>query len=101
MKSNDKCIKPLIRLISALNKDDNRTIYGSNIFNIAKECQVKKNLIDPSTVKKNLVYLKIPTEEERRIDLMHNLIHTKIGKFSLENFEDEELSHMLNFVCTS
>ena len=101
MKNNDKCIKPIINLISVLNKYDNRTIYGRNIYNIAKECQVNKDLIDPATVKSNLTYFKIPIDEEWRIDMMHNLINIKIGDFSVENFEDEEVNSLLSFVCTS
>ena len=101
MQNNDKCQKSLIRLLSALNKHDNRTVYGSNIFNIAKECQVSMERIDPITVKNNLVYFKIPSEEEWRIDLMHNLIQVKNGEFTVENFEDEELDNLLAFVCTS
>ena len=89
------------RLISALNKYDNRTIYGKYIYNIGKECQVNKELIDPETVKTNLTYFKIPIEEEWRIDMMHNLINIKMGEFTVENFEDEELHNLLDFVCTS
>ena len=41
VNSNDNCNKPVIRLLSALCKSDNRTTYCNNLFNIANECNLK------------------------------------------------------------
>ena len=101
MQNNDKCKKPLFRLISALNKIDNRTIYCSNISKIAKECKINKDQISPIIVKNKLIYFKIPTTEEWRIDLMYNLIYARIGEFTVENFVDDELNYLLELVCSS
>ena len=35
VKNNDKCNKPVIRLLSSLCKSDNKTVYCQNIVNIA------------------------------------------------------------------
>ena len=101
VQNNETCKKSIIRLLSAICKADNRTVYCSNIFNIAKQCNIDREKIDSFTVKNNMIYYNIPAAEEWRIDLMHNLIYTKLGEFTLDNFEDKELTNLLQFVCTS
>ena len=101
VSNNDACKKPIIRLISALNKSDNRTVYCSNIWNISKECSVDQDMITSSIVKSNMQYFKIPSGEEWRPDLLLNIIFTKLGLFSVDNFDVEELDDILEFLCTS
>ena len=45
--------------------------------------------------------LKKSCAEEWRIDLMYNLIYTRLGEFTVDNFRDEELNYLLEHVCTS
>ena len=73
----------------------------SGYYQPARECNIDREIIDPITVKNNLIYFNIPAAEEWRIDLMYNLIYTKLGEFTLDNFEDKELTNLLQFVCTS
>ena len=89
--NNDSCSKPIIRILSSVCKEDNRTIYCSNIFNIAKECNIEKHLLNSSNVKTNMKYFEIPLGESWRIDMMFNVIYSKLEHFRIDNFEAEEL----------
>ena len=46
-------------------------------------------------------YFEIPPEEAWRIDMMFNVIYSKLEHFRIDNFEAEELDDILDFVCTS
>ena len=99
--NNDKCCKSIIRILSALCKSDNRTTYCSNIHNIAKECCIEKHLLNSSSVKANMKFFNIPVGEEWRIDMMFNIIYAKLECFQTDNFEENKLDNILDFVCTS
>ena len=101
MMNNDKCCKPVIRILSSICKADNRTIYCSNIHNIAKECTIDKDLLNPTDVKQNMKYFNIPLDEEWGVDLIYSIIYTKLGLFDVDIMEKEELNDILEFACTS
>ena len=48
-----------------------------------------------------IVYKEIPAEESWRIDVVKDIIDIKNKNASLENFTDEDLENMLDFVCTT
>ena len=52
-------------------------------------------------VKKNLKYHEIPLDEKWRISIADELLQLKQLKVSLDGFTSEEISTMLDYVCTS
>ena len=64
----------MIRLLSELCKNDNRTVYAKNLTNIARECHVDKNELSSNTVKRNMKYCDIVVDDIWRLDLLVNLL---------------------------
>ena len=64
---------------------------------------VKKDNIEELTVEdaQMIVYNKIPAEESWIIGVVRDIIDIKNKNASLENFTEEDLENMLDFVCTT
>ena len=76
-EKNEKCNKPVIRLLSALCKTDNRTVYCKNLTNIAKECNIVTSDICSRSVKPLMTFAKAPLDDCWRIDMLLNLLTIK------------------------
>ena len=101
VNSNDNCNKPVIRLLSALCKSDNRTTYCNNLFNIANECNLKIANLSHNDVKTSLSYFPVPLNQEWRIDLLLNIINIKCNNLDIDDFDNDELNEILYYVCSS
>ena len=101
VSKNDKCNKPVLRLLSSLCKSDKRTVYSQNLSNIAKECDTDASKLTNYSVKKCLKFYPIPHHEEWRIDMLLNLLAIKYDHMYIDDFNQEEISHMIKYVCTS
>ena len=66
-EKNEKCNKPVIRLLSALCKNDNRTVYCKNLTNIAKECNIGLSDICSRSVKTMMTFANAPFFIERSL----------------------------------
>ena len=93
--------KSLVRLLANLNKNNCRTIFGSNLQKIALLCNVKVESLDAVTVKNNLKYFPLPVNENWRIPLINELLSVKTQKCEISGFSSEEINDMLLYACTS
>ena len=96
-KSNKEVSKVLLETI----KNYCNSTTGSNLRNIME--LVKKDNIEELIVEdaQMIVYKEIPAEESWRIGVVKDIIDIKNKNASLENFTDEDLENMLDFVCTT
>ena len=101
VKNNDNCNKPVIRLLSALCKSDNRTTYCKNLVNIANECDIEVSNLTHNDVKTSMSYFPITSNQEWRVDLLLNIISIKCDNLNINNFDNDELNEILHYVCTS
>ena len=94
--------KLCIRLLARLSEKDNRTVMGRTLNTLVRECGLEdiKDLT-ATHVKKNLKYHEIPLDEKWRISIADELLQLKQLKVSLDGFTSEEISTMLDYVCTS
>ena len=96
-----KSSKPLVRLLANLNKNDCRTVFGSNLKRIAVLCNEEVELIDPTTVKRKMKYFPLPVNETWRIPLITELLAVKTQKYEVAGFTLDEINDMLIYACTS
>ena len=100
VNNNDKCNKPIIRLLSSLCKNDNRTVYCKNLTNISRECDLSINDVCSRSVKERMKFANIPEGHEWTIDLLLNLLSIKFDNWYLEDFNFDEINAMIYFVST-
>ena len=93
--------KSAVRLLANLCKLDNRTVFGSNLRNISRDCQTDIKSLTPATVKSNMKYFPVPDEEQWRIPLLSNLVSIRTEDLLIENFENTELDNIIEYVCTT
>ena len=95
------CNKPLLRILSNLNKSNLKTVYGTNLFKIAKLCNVKIEELDSNIVKNKMKYFRMPDNEQWRVPLIRDLLSVNSHDFDLPGFDKKEIDDMLLYACTS
>ena len=101
-KSLIKSNKLGVRFLARLNENDNRTLLGRTLGSLAQECCVNDiGSLAPSLVKKMCPYFSVPELEKWRIPIVKELLSIQEGLLSLENITKEEISEMLEHLCTS
>ena len=87
---------PYIRLLDQYQRNDWRSSYGRNVMNLCHEAGVENiNDVDVSS----LVVNPVPEQDEWRVNLMADLLSERNNNSRL--LSEEEVCHMINFVCTS
>ena len=94
--------KLCVRLLAKLCKDDLRTVIGRTLATLANNCNLSNpDLLTSQCVKRNLNYFAIPDNEEWRRQSVLELLQLRDQTLSLEGFSEDEVTTMLNNVCTS
>ena len=101
MEKNEKCNKPIIRLLSSLCKSDNRTVYCQNLSNIARECGLPVTDVTSRSVKENMIFANVPQGEEWRIDTLVNLLAIKFDNYYIEDFSFSDINAMIHYIATT
>ena len=96
-----KCEKSSTKLLGHLFKKDLRTKHGRNFEKIAASCQTEMKNLTTKLIKNDMHYSKIPETELWREQVLNDLIMTRTNKFTVENFDNEEIEDFLIHVCTS
>ena len=76
-------------------------MYGSNLNNIAKECNISVSELNSIVVKMNMIYRAVEAGEEWRIPFLQELLKIKFNEMLLDNFDNTELDDMIEFVSTT
>ena len=100
VQSLDKCEKLSIRLLVNLSKNDFNTVLCKNLHSIARDCNMNIDNLDKFVVKQNVKYFKTPAGVEWKILLLKELLDIRNMCNLLDEFEDHEISDMINFLCT-
>ena len=100
VEKNEKCCKPVIRLLSALCKSDKRTVYCQNLTNISRECNLTLNDISSHSVKTSLTFANVPLGNEWSIDMLLNLLAIKFDNWYVPDFNFDEINSMIRYVST-
>ena len=94
--------KLCVRLMAKLCQDDLRTVLGRTLATLANVCNLSNpDLLTSQCVKRNLTYFAIPDNEEWRRNSVLELLQLRDHGLYLEGFSEDEVTTMLNNVCTS
>ena len=88
-----------VKLFMNLAKADWRTVMCSNLGNIQRE--LGANQMNPYSVKKLLKYFDMPAQQSWRAPCLSELMDVKSGTGKIENFSTDDISYMINFLCSS
>ena len=83
-----------------LSKNDFNTVLCKNLHSIARDCNMNIDNLDKFVVKQNVKYFKTPAGDEWKILLLKELLDIRNMCNLLDEFEDHEISDMINFLCT-
>ena len=78
-----------------------KTVYGANLFKIAKLCNVKVEELDSYVVKNKMKYFTLPEQESWRVPLICELMSVNSQQFIVPGFTKNEIDDMLVYACTS
>ena len=91
--------KSSVKLLSWLTQGDHRTVMGKNMGRIEKD--LKSDKITATKVKKELRYFPVPEEQAWRIPFIKELIEVRSGNATMSNIEAEDVTKMINILCTT
>ena len=95
------CMKPAVRILAGICKMNTKTVFGSNLINIARECNCKVTDLTPSLVKQNLRYATAPEQDQYKISFVKELVMIKSQDMMVDNFSNQELFDIIDYLCTS
>ena len=98
---NEKCTKPVVKILSKLNTYDLITVYGHFLQKISISCNTEINELTHSIVKEKMRYRKVSNEDIWRLDVINDLLLAREDDLIIPNFDKKEMEDMLNFVCSS
>ena len=93
--------KLLPKSLLTLIKNDTRSTTGSNLRNIMLLLQ--KNRIEEINAKDvdTLIYNPVECDQMWKIAFVKELVEVKANQMEVENFDQEEIEEILQYICTS
>ena len=101
VKSMTSSLKPAVRFLSSLCQDDRRTVLGRTLANISLECDAAVAMLTPKLVRTCQVYHPIPDDQKWRVPLLMELLGARSSYFKIEHLTSDEVSKLIDDVCTS
>ena len=98
------CNKLGVRFLARLNGSDYRTVLGSTLRQMRDDCSLTGlglGQLTAQLVKKKLVYYTVPDGEQGRIPLLQELLKLRQGHLKIDNLNSEEISNIIDHLCTS
>ena len=94
--SKKKALREVLKVVEY----DTRSVTGSNLRNIllqTNEDDVRK--LKPSDYR--VQYRDIPVDEKYRVELIKEIVEIRNQQLEVKGFDDDELDHILHYVCVS
>ena len=97
----EKSKKSLPKRILRYVMKDTRSTTGSNLrkmmllFDKVRVEDITKNDVN------SFKYADVPQGDEWRVEMVKEIIEIRNSKLEVENFDDEEIEEIMNYLCTS
>ena len=95
------CHKRSIRFLVNLVKDDNRTLTGKTLSRICTDTNLDRESLTAAAIKKKMVYFPVPAGQEWRGDMLVELLNVRKSALVIDYFEHDEVSTLINYLCTT
>ena len=92
--------KLCIRFLSNLCKNDLYTVLGRNLFSIANDCSVNPSDLSKMFVKKQIKYFDVPLDHAWKVQVLKELLNTRMNNLYVEGFNDYVITEMINMLCS-
>ena len=76
-------------------------MYGRNLYNISRTCNIDVPSLTPQLVKTTMSYFPAPENQLWRLPLVKELLALRSHQFELTGFNYEEMTDLLQYVCTT
>jgi len=73
---------------------------GRNLFSIANDCSVNPSDLSKMLVKKQLKYFDVPLEHAWKVQVLQELLNTRMNNLYVEGFNDYVITEMINMLCS-
>ena len=93
--------KRAINSLLSVCRNDCNSITGKNLRNIMLLCNKDNTSLVNENDLDNLTYNPIPENEIWRMDLLNELMNTRSSSLEVPGFTSDELTDIINIVCTS
>ena len=96
--------KLTVRFLARLFERDQRTVLGSTLCYLTKQCGLKLSELDklsPMGVKNSLTFEKVPSGQEWVCDLASELLGAQSSLLVIPGFDKGEIESLLHLACTS
>ena len=100
-KSLTESKKPVVRFLSSLCINDQKTVHGSNLFKMMNTLDCELEELSSNYIKSNMFYKETSQEDEWRIPLLQNLLEIRNQTMELFGFEKDEINSMIEDICTN
>ena len=95
-----KSTKLGVRLLARLAEGVNGTVMGKTLNNLTRMCNLTSlKQLTSTKVKENVVYQRIPVEEQWRIGVVKELLQLRSNVLTLEGFTNDEVAEILDHIC--
>ena len=91
--------KKEVYLLGNLAIRDNRTVLGKTMSRLKRELECQE--LNSSLIKEKMKYFPTPEGDKWRIEFLDELIAVRSNKMILENFSHDDVSQMIDALCTS
>ena len=98
LTTSNKCA---VRYLSALCQDDRRTLLGRTLCKIGLDCGVAPSDLSANLVKSSLQYFPVPDDQQWRVPLLLELLDARSDKMTIENLTSNQISDIIDNICTS
>ena len=93
--------KNSVRFLVNLVKDDNRTLTGRTVSRICDDTNLRRTSLSAALVRKNMVYFPVPAGQEWRSNIILELLNARKSTLWIGNLESDELTTIINHLCTT
>ena len=92
--------RPVINLLAAITERDCRTVLGSNLKKISRECNKPLENLSSQVIKQTMRYSKTPESDEWKIPIILELLQTRCNSVDISNVEQNEMEEMIRIITT-
>ena len=92
----DKCDKPHLKYLHDIQKNDVRSVYGSNVRNICHDAHVDRM---SRVLLSNISYAPIHSDDQWRVPVIQELLEARAGRLCLD-LSKAEINYFLFSVLT-
>jgi hypothetical protein len=89
----------MVNLLAMLAAEDHRTVMGNTLSKLKNE--LAGNDLTCNNVKSYMQYIPVPEQEKWRLDFFEELMEADAKTITIENMNAEDITSMIDMLCTT